>query len=101
MNTIRKALLPLVLLPALTAVQAEAVAPPTACTQALDGLARSPAQHRVNQFAAPSQGNSKSQTYWINSRSGDKQPQQRYKSKCVTGADGEVVSLRVEQGYWK
>lgn len=101
MNAFRKALLPLALLPALTAVQAEAVAPPDACTQAVDSLARSPAQHRVNQFAAPKPGNGKSQTYWINSRSGEQQPQQLYKSKCVTGADGEIVSLRVEQGYWK
>ncbi len=103
MNTIRKALLPLILLPALTAttVQAGAMPAPAACTQAVDSLTRTPAQHRANLASRPRADAGQNQTYWINSRSGDTRTEVRFKSKCVTSAEGKVVSLRVEQGYWK
>lgn len=101
MNTIRKALIPLFLLPALTAVQAEAVSPPAACTDAVESMTRSQAQHRVNQSSRPGQDNGQARTFWINSHSGERQVAQNFKSKCVTNPEGKVVSLRVEQGYWK
>ena len=101
MKTIRNALVPLLLLSAVATVQAENVPAPAACTQVVDSLAKAPAVHRVSQSSVAHQSANRNQIYWINSRSRSEQKSPVYKSKCVTGAEGEVVSLRVEQGYWE
>lgn len=100
MNIIRSTLLPLVLIPAMASAQAGTVPAPAACTEIVDTLAKSSASHRVNQSSTRISSN-QSYTFWINSRAGGSQGDMTFKSKCVTSAEGEVVSLRVEQGYWK
>lgn len=101
MKTISKALLPLALLSSISFAQGEAIPAPTACTQAVDSLANTPAQHRVSQSSVTRAAPSQNQVYWINSRGDGSSAELRFKSKCVTGIEGQVVSLRVEQGYWK
>lgn len=101
MKTIRIALVPFVLLSTIATTQAESVPAPRACTQVVDSLAQKPTVHRVSQSSVARHSAKQSQTYWINSRSAGEQASPAYKSKCVTSAEGEVVSLRVEQGYWK
>ncbi len=100
MKIIRKALLPLVFIPAMASAQAGTIPAPAACTEIVDTLAKTSASHRVNQSSARISSN-QSYTFWINSRAGGSQGDMRFKTKCVTSADGDVVSLRVEQGNWK
>ena len=100
MNIIRSVLLPLVLIPAMASAQAGTIPAPAACTEIVDTLAKSSASHRVNLSSTRISSN-QSYTFWINSRAGGSQGDMTFKSKCVTSAEGEVVSLRVEQGYWK
>lgn len=100
MKITRSVLFALVLIPAMASAQAATVPAPAACTEIVDTVAKSSASHRVNQSSARMSPN-QSYTFWINSRTGNSQGDTTFRTKCVTSAEGEVVSLRVEQGYWK
>jgi hypothetical protein len=95
MKITRSALLPLVLMPAMASAQAGTIPAPAACTEIVDTLAKSSASHRVNPSSARISSN-QSYSFWINSRAGGSQGDITFKTKCVTSADGDVVSLRVE-----
>ena len=100
MKIIANALLPLVLLPVMASAQAGTVPAPAACTEIVDSVAKSSASHRVNQSSTRISSD-QSYTFWINSRAGGSQGDLTFKTKCVTSAEGEVMSLRVEPGNWK
>jgi len=80
--------------------QAGTVPAPAACTEIVDTVAKSSASHRANQSSTPISPE-QSYTFWINSRAAASQDDLTFNTKCVTSAEGEVVSLRVEQGNWK